>query len=142
LIALIRRMKGHNLDDMLTRLDAWRDRETQKAIAKGEDALAEQIEDRAGAISMLANSLPEDERMIDGLVSVIASLFSQDNHRLTLCTVHKAKGLEANRVFWLNRSACPSRWARQDWQKTQENNLMYVAITRAKRELVIIEERK
>ena len=141
LIALIRRMKGRDLDDMLARLEKWRDREMQKAIAKGEDALAEQIEDRAGAITMLAASLPEDERSIDSLTKVLSDLFAQgDTPKLTLCTVHKAKGLEANRVFWLNRSACPSRWARQDWQRVQENNLMYVAITRAKRELVIIEE--
>jgi ATP-dependent exoDNAse (exonuclease V) beta subunit len=32
----------------------------------------------------------------------------------------------------------PSKWARQDWQKEQERNLMYVAYTRAKRHLVFI----
>jgi DNA helicase II / ATP-dependent DNA helicase PcrA len=59
--------------------------------------------------------------------------------RVTLATIHKAKGLEANRVWFLCPSLCPSKWARQDWQKAQERNLIYVAITRAKSELIKIE---
>jgi len=58
-------------------------------------------------------------------------------------TIHKAKGLEANRVFWLDRSQCPAKWARQPWQQQQEVNLCYVAATRAKQSLFLIEtERK
>ena len=33
----------------------------------------------------------------------------------------------------------PSKWARQAWQQAQEINLMYVAVTRAKAELVEVE---
>jgi ATP-dependent exoDNAse (exonuclease V) beta subunit len=51
--------------------------------------------------------------------------------------VHKAKGLEANRVFWLNYDFV-SKWARQPWQMQQEKNLRYVAATRAKSELILI----
>lgn len=32
----------------------------------------------------------------------------------------------------------PSKWAKRDWQKRQEKNLIYVAITRAKMELYFI----
>jgi len=60
---------------------------------------------------------------------------------VTLATIHKSKGLEADRVWWLNASACPASWARQPWQKQQERNLCYVAATRAKAELVMFEER-
>ena len=52
----------------------------------------------------------------------------------------EAKGLEADTVYWLGRSKCPSKWARQEWQKQQEANLCYVATTRAKKALVVIEE--
>ncbi|HEY3473413.1 MAG TPA: ATP-binding domain-containing protein, partial [Anaerolineales bacterium] len=57
-------------------------------------------------------------------------------------TIHKAKGLEADKVFWLNSSKCPSPWARQPWQLQQEYNLCYVATTRAKTTLVLIEEKQ
>jgi superfamily I DNA/RNA helicase len=56
---------------------------------------------------------------------------------LVLSTIHKAKGREWERVFWLDRiGTCPSKWARQAWQQDQEKNLMYVAATRAKSELI------
>jgi hypothetical protein len=56
-----------------------------------------------------------------------------------LASIHKAKGLEARRVFFLTpRGAeCPMQRAKMsDWQMVQEMNLRYVGITRAIEELV------
>ncbi len=56
---------------------------------------------------------------------------------MRLLTAHRAKGLEFPRVFLWGRNAfMPSKYARQDWQKKQELNLEYVALTRAMRTLV------
>ena len=56
---------------------------------------------------------------------------------LTLSTIHKSKGREWRRVFWLDRAGtCPSRWARQAWQQQQERNLQYVAATCAMQRIV------
>ena len=33
----------------------------------------------------------------------------------------------------------PSKWANSDWQIEQENNLIYVAITRAMKELIYVD---
>lgn len=56
---------------------------------------------------------------------------------LTLSTIHKAKGREWDRVFWYGWSTLqPSRYAIQNWEREQEQNLMYVAVTRAKNTLV------
>jgi len=57
------------------------------------------------------------------------------DHGIVLSTVHKAKGLEANRVFIIMPKDMPLRGS-QPWQYTQELNLKYIAITRAKYELV------
>lgn len=54
---------------------------------------------------------------------------------IILSTVHKAKGLEANRVFIIMPKDMPLRTS-QPWQYQQEMNLKYIAITRAKQELV------
>ena len=98
------------------------------------------MSDQASAIRCIADGLDEDERTLDKLVSVIDSLFNAPGEAVILCTIHKSKGLEASRVYWLNRSKCPSKWARQNWMKVQENNLCYVATTRASSELVLIED--
>jgi superfamily I DNA/RNA helicase len=89
----------------------------------------------------LIEGLGENSRTIPELLRVIDDLFDERRAGVTLATIHKSKGLEADRVYWLNASQCPAQWAKQDWQKQQERNLCYVAATRAKRELVLIEEK-
>ena len=60
---------------------------------------------------------------------------------IKLSTIHKAKGLEADRVFIVCNSLMPSKSAKKDWEKKQEMNLMYVAYTRPKNVLGFIDER-
>jgi superfamily I DNA/RNA helicase len=56
---------------------------------------------------------------------------------LTLCTIHRSKGREWQRVYLIGRNRyMPSSYARLDWELEQERNLMYVAVTRSKGELV------
>lgn len=54
-----------------------------------------------------------------------------------LTTIHKSKGLEADRVFLYQWNKEPKD-EMKEWEIIQEKNLRYVAITRAKRELHII----
>lgn len=69
----------------------------------------------------------------------LEQLFAKPDKPCTvLSSIHRAKGLEWPRVFWL--CGAPSRWAQQEWQARQEVNLSYVATTRAMRELVIVHE--
>lgn len=59
--------------------------------------------------------------------------FSQ---QITLSTIHKSKGLESNRVFFLNPELIPSKFATSELELYAENCLKFVAITRAKNELI------
>lgn len=137
---IISKMKANNLPQLEERLDAWRERECEKALSKGNDAKVESIQDKADAIFFLADTLAETQRHIPGLLALVDSLFAEGVGKVRLATIHKSKGLESPTVHWLNRSQCPSKWARQDWQREQEGNLCYVAATRAKSLLCIIEE--
>lgn len=136
---LINKMNAYTLDALTNKLEAFRDREVQKAVAKGDEGKAASVADRVNCILFMIDTMEEGAGIRD-LMNVIDSLFSDKVQGTTLATIHKAKGLEADTVFWLNSSKCPSPWARQDWQRDQENNLMYVAVTRAKSRLVLIEE--
>ena len=78
------------------------------------------------------------EATVADLIAEIEALFEDNGgtrRGVTLSTIHKFKGLEADRVFVLSGESCEWRWARQDWEHVQEGNLRYVACTRAKREL-------
>jgi DNA helicase II / ATP-dependent DNA helicase PcrA len=142
LISLINKMKCNDVDSLILRIEDWAMREIDKAIAKQLDAKADAIQDKCDAILCLINSLSEDDRTIPALIKVIDTLFSNVNNALTLATIHKAKGLEVDTVYWLNSSQCPAKWARQPWQMKQETNLCYVAVTRAKTALITIEDGK
>jgi superfamily I DNA/RNA helicase len=64
----------------------------------------------------------------------------EDKHDSIVAFLHKAKGLEEQRVFVYRPDLMPSRYANLAWQLQQENNLIYVAYTRAKSELYLVEE--
>ena len=139
---LINKMKAYTLDQLEMKLGAYCIKEVEKATAKMEDAKAEAIQDKVACIMCLLEGLDEGSSIRD-LMNVIDMLFDdKKQNAVVLSTIHRAKGLEANTVFWLNSSQCPARWARQGWQMQQENNLCYVAVTRAKQKLVLIEEPK
>lgn len=70
--------------------------------------------------------------MIDYLESL---LLQDDSEAITLCTIHKSKGLENERVYILNEELIPSKFAITPEQRVQEINLKYVARTRASEEL-------
>lgn len=136
--ALIKKLNARGIDQLETKLAAWRERETKKA--EGKESKVQAIGDKADCISCLIGGLQETKRTIPELLRVIDDLFADKANAVRLSTIHKAKGLESRNVFWLNSSKCPSKWARQDWQKEQEINLCYVAGTRAKTDLYLIED--
>ncbi len=72
---------------------------------------------------------------IDDLRDKIRLIFTDEIKGIVLSTVHKAKGLEANRVFIIRPDLLPLKNVK-GWQYMQELNLSYVAITRAKYELI------
>lgn len=128
-----------------TALVAWRDREIARAQAQDNATQEEQIGDIYATINVLLSD--SGCTTIDCLIQAITSLFSQDTGNgpkdsggvLTLSSVHRAKGKEANRVFILDPALMPSKMARTATAIEQERNLQYVAVTRAKQYLAMIE---
>ena len=85
--------------------------------------------------------LSEGLDTVDELIDKIKTIFNGDsNDAIILSTVHKAKGMEADNIFILCPSLMPSRLANKAWEIKAEENLMYVAITRAKKSLNYIKE--
>lgn len=88
-------------------------------------------------IEFLFDKLGKDVRYV---LKFLEETFSDDKLSITLSTIHKAKGLENDRVFFLRPDLIPSKYAVNSWQLEQESNLKYVAITRAKKELVYVRD--
>lgn len=137
LIALVRKLNGRSVPDFLAKVASWESREIARltpALAKATNGRKRTIEQKMEGIadkaSMLA-SLADGAPSVSEIESRISALFTDDglgDKGLIVCSsVHKSKGKEADRVFIL-----------RDTLRTggEEDNIAYVAITRAKRTLV------
>ena len=102
----------------VARLDAA-ERDTQATIDK-----AECLE----ALSVGAKSVEE-------ILTKIDRVFTNEDPggRVLLSSTHRAKGLEADRVWLLRDTYCR-------WPGAEEQNLLYVAITRSKHELIYVSD--
>ena len=76
------------------------------------------------------------------IVAQIRTIFNDKIVGVTLMTIHRSKGLENDKVFiiekYKNKQLMPNEHANLDWQIEQEYNLIFVARTRAKKEMVYI----
>lgn len=93
--------------------------------------------DQINAIRLLSEGLVNGSQTI----ARIRSIFSESAQGICLSTIHKSKGLEYSRVFIL----CPEKlWhersMQMQWTTEQEDNLVYVAYTRAKNYLGFIRD--
>lgn len=82
--------------------------------------------------------------MVDDVLEFIRSIFADGaTNVITLATYHRSKGREWQRVIlWEHYKRCPSKAAKQDWQRAQEDNLAYVAITRSMNTLLFVDPPK
>lgn len=136
--ALIRKFRARSVPELLTKISAWETREIARIEARFVGKLdapacvqrVDAIHDQAEMLSSLTDGAPS----VAEVESRIEALFTDDGlgqaGMITCSSVHRAKGLEADRVFVL-----------ADTLRTgndEENNIQYVAITRAKSELVYV----
>lgn len=131
LVTLVKLMDASNINQLSAMIDAWRDREAAALREKDKEDRAQAIEDKALCITTMIETLPESMRTVDGLISRIENLFKDEDRTLCLSSIHKAKGREWYNVVIYCPERMPSPWARQPWMMEQEENLEYVALTRA-----------
>jgi ATP-dependent DNA helicase UvrD/PcrA len=126
---LVERSRAHRVDKLLEWVEAWKEKQIQRARASDAEADTSRFEDTAEAIKVLS----EGAETIDDVRESIRRLFTDadaDHKRVTCMSTHKAKGLEAPRV-WLLRDTYSTK-------DTEEQNLLYVGITRAEMELYLV----
>lgn len=139
LIALVRKLASRvavadSLTEMLVRLGKWREREIAKAKVHKRERRIEQVEDQAAMLIALSTDADD----VAGLIAIIEKIFADDGSPRVACsTVHRAKGLEADRV-WVLAETLDAVRGRTPLEELEEANIRYVAITRAKSELIYV----
>lgn len=131
-----RKTEEFNCENIFARIYKERDKLIKNIVNKEkcseEEAKENQIVvafmDKVNTLEILSNGCITG----DDLIEKLNQIFSDNSDGICLSTIHKSKGLEADRVFIIHADLMPSKHAKKDWEKLQEKNLRYVAYTRAK----------
>lgn len=133
LISTIERMKAESVEHLVGKISDWLYMERAKELAKRNPSEVRLIalQDRHDCVI----AFTEGAHTVEEVIQRVKDIFTDSREQVGIrcASVHKAKGLEADNVFILQPPGCgmPHPMARTPWQKQQEENLRYVAITRA-----------
>ena len=149
LAKLAKRWKVEEIAVLQEKLEDYQARETQQALAKGHEQKAQEIADKVATLNEICTACQaQGKHAVSDVISFIEGLFgdadqmspAQLTKMVTLATLHRSKGREWKTVYFLGYNKyCPSKAARQPWQQLQEQNLIYVGLTRAMESLVFID---
>ena len=125
--------------ELIRRLGEWLSHEQSKESAKREPSENRMtaLQDRHDCLLCFCDGAAASTDVI----AKINAVFTDDKQSpgIKLSSIHKAKGLEARRVFILQpKGVGPRTDKMKPWELEQESNLRYVAITRAIEELVYV----
>lgn len=139
LLGILRKLQGRkafqDMADMEARIANWVRVETEKAqrSCKSPEAAErriEALEDKANIFHALAEGLEDPREVETALNNLFCDPEKTSKDFICCSTVHRSKGLESDNVFILAQGF--------NRQGQEENNIRYVAITRAKKRLYAV----
>lgn len=143
--SMVKKTKKGDVTDMLIAIDKEKDSVIRRQMAKGrtrgeaEDSVAySNVCDKVACIEAIAETCVSVQEVLEKVDRIFSE--HKNGNTVTLSTVHKAKGLEADNVFIICPECMPLTFKKQQqWQYQQELNIKYVAITRAKKRLTFVD---
>jgi len=132
LVGMVRKLRAKSVPDFIRKLEAWGTKQRARfGATKNAEAKIAQVNDQVDTLMAVS----EGARNVAEIESKIYSLFQDTDSNakpsVVLSSVHKAKGLEWNRVFILTATFKKNKG-------DEEQNIYYVAVTRAKKHLTFV----
>ncbi|TXH58632.1 MAG: hypothetical protein E6Q97_01875 [Desulfurellales bacterium] len=144
LLAYVDAVRAPNVTALLQKVESLTTKAIQRAADLDDDKAMEEAGDRRDVLVAVADSLAETDEWnnIDIYRERLLELFGDGEDRarvVTLSTIHRAKGAEADRVWWLDHTKpdLGITYKREAWRREAEC-LRFVALTRARQELRLI----
>lgn len=155
IIDLLEEIPKVPFDELGTAIEEYTDNKINKYVGKkdAEKNIAE-LSDRSDTLLALLDGYLYTLKAayladLDEFKEFIAKQFADDEtadevakdrvKSIIFSTIHKAKGLEYDRVFILEPRLLPHPAAKAGWNMEQEYNILYVAVTRAKKSLFFVD---
>jgi superfamily I DNA/RNA helicase len=138
LAGIASKLNARSVPNFISRVEGWAAKQTNRFQGtKNGEAKCALIQDQAATLIAIA----EDATSVQEVLSRLNNLFVNSDEKgvkpaVVLSSVHKAKGLEWNRVFLISHTF------KTNEKEGEEANIYYVAVTRAKAELYGVFEEK
>ena len=134
LATIAKQLKGKSVAHLMERIRGWEKKQLAR-VGTGPNAEAkmETIQDQAGCLLALCEGCVGVSEIFDRINDIFVDKEGFQRPCVNLSSTHKAKGLEWNNVYLLANTYRPERGG-------EEENLAYVAATRAKKKLVYVHE--
>lgn len=144
--SIVKRWKPKNVQQLVDRIETWKENEAAKLVKKKAadlDAKLEEVNDKAEILLALTDGLADPAEIFVRLDRLFGDNEDNPPPQIVCSSIHKAKGLEARRVFILKATLYPQRKKfmrdgyseaealRMAQNEEEERNLDYVAQTRA-----------
>lgn len=139
LLSMVKKSKADDIGQLISWGEDQRNKETEKAMKSKfpSESKLQAINDKYDCLAHLCVSCDTINALVDRINTIFPERQPDRANTITLSSVHRAKGLEAKRVYIL----CPEKMPlifknAQPWEIAQEKNVCYVAWTRTKDQLI------
>ena len=132
LIGMVRTFKAKSVEQFIEKVNEWESKQIERLEkTRTPEKKMELVHDTAETLIALADSAKEMIDVENRILSLFQDTDSTSQPAIVLSTVHKAKGLEWNRVFVLSETFRAGK-------TREESNIYYVAVTRAMKTLFLV----
>lgn len=132
---LIKKLDAPTIEGIEQNISQYRERELNRLFRRNApESQIEALNDKCDTLLAIVGECDQPSQISEK----IETLFSDDVEGVVFSSVHRAKGLEAERVFILKPELLPLAKVKKDWEMEQEMNCKYVALTRSKSELYFV----
>lgn len=135
LLKFVKSSGAKDIPTFRTYLLDWWEKRREELEKKEQMGLLASEEDKFESLFALQSESPSVQELLNKL-----EYLTYSKTGVKLYTVHGAKGLEGEHVIFLRPDLIPSKYATSEKALQQEDNLMYVALTRSKHTLIFAEE--
>lgn len=129
-----KKSQDSTLRSVLSWLNEWAGREASRLINRDKNTQAANLLDQVATLDALAAECDT----VSQVKARIASVFSDEAVGVVFSSVHRAKGLEADNVYLLHPELIPHPMAKVGWEIEQEQNILFVALSRSKHSLYFV----
>lgn len=144
--ALVKSLRPKSIPHLLERLKTWREKEVERAKAnpKTVEARVTTINDKADLLIVLCEGMTGLQQLDQRITDLFSDFGEVGSDKIVCSSIHRSKGLETDRVYILQNTLAlrfpvknPKEAAAR---KVEERNIKYVGVTRAKKELVWVND--